>query len=78
MVLTSVLLPADSATASSLQSLFTQLHAICRWLRVSLCGGHTEEVEERRSVLQQGEPQAWGVRRHELRSGRGRHIDNVV
>jgi hydrogenase expression/formation protein HypE len=40
--LTTVLLPGRSTTASSIKSLFAQLHTVCRRLRVSLCGGHTE------------------------------------
>ena len=40
--LATVLLPARSTTASSVNRLFAQLHAICRRLRVSLCGGHSE------------------------------------
>jgi len=41
-LLATVLLPARSTTASSVTKLFLQLHATCRRLRVSLCGGHTE------------------------------------
>ena len=43
--LATVLLPARSATASSVNSLFAQLHTICCRLRVSLCGGHSEITE---------------------------------
>jgi hydrogenase maturation factor len=37
-----VLLPARSTTASSVNRLFSQLHKICSRLHVSLCGGHSE------------------------------------
>lgn len=40
--LATVLLPARSTTTSSVNRLFSQLHAICRRLHVSLCGGHSE------------------------------------
>lgn len=40
--LATVLLPARATTAASVNSLFAQLHTICRRLRVSLCGGHSE------------------------------------
>ncbi len=40
--LATVLLPAHSTSASSVKTLFAQLHAVCRRLRVSLCGGHSE------------------------------------
>jgi len=40
--LATVLLPARSTTASSVNRLFSQLHTICRRLHVSLCGGHSE------------------------------------
>ena len=40
--LATVLLPACSTTVSSVNRLFAQLHMICRRLRVSLCGGHSE------------------------------------
>lgn len=40
--LATVLLPARSTTTSSVNRLFAQLHAICRRLHVSLCGGHSE------------------------------------
>ncbi len=40
--LATVLLPARATTASSVNSLFAQLHATCRRLGVSLCGGHSE------------------------------------
>ena len=40
--LATVLLPARATTASSVKRLFAQLHTICRRLRVSLCGGHSE------------------------------------
>jgi hydrogenase maturation factor len=40
--LATVLLPARSTTTSSVNRLFAQLHAICRRLGVSLCGGHSE------------------------------------
>ncbi len=37
-----LLLPPRSTTAYSVKSLFAQLDGICRRLRVSLCGGHSE------------------------------------
>jgi hydrogenase maturation factor len=37
-----LLLPPRSTTAPSVKSLFVQLDGICRRLRVSLCGGHSE------------------------------------
>jgi hydrogenase maturation factor len=40
--LATLLLPARSTTVSSVNRLFAQLHMICRRLRVSLCGGHSE------------------------------------
>ncbi len=40
--LATVLLPAHSTTTSSVKRLFGELHATCRRLRVSLCGGHSE------------------------------------
>jgi len=40
--LATVLLPAHTTTSSSVDRLFAQLHAVCRRLRVSLCGGHSE------------------------------------
>jgi hydrogenase expression/formation protein HypE len=40
--LATVLLPAHSTTVSSVNRLFAQLHMICRRLRVSWCGGHSE------------------------------------
>jgi len=40
--LATVLLPARSTTAFSVNRLFSQLHTICRRLHVSLCGGHSE------------------------------------
>ena len=40
--LATVLLPVRATTASSVNSLFAQLHTICRRLRISLCGGHSE------------------------------------
>jgi hydrogenase maturation factor len=43
--LATVLLPAHSTTATRVASLFAQLGAVCRRLRVSLCGGHTEVTE---------------------------------
>lgn len=39
--LAAVLLPSGS-TSNSVKNLFAQLHAVCRRLNVSLCGGHTE------------------------------------
>jgi hydrogenase maturation factor len=43
--LATVLLPAHSTRASDVQSLFAQVHATCRRLRVSLCGGHSEVTD---------------------------------
>jgi hydrogenase maturation factor len=43
--LATVLLPAHSTTAARVASLFAQLRAVCRRLKVSLCGGHTEITE---------------------------------
>jgi hydrogenase maturation factor len=40
--LATVLLPACSTTTSSVKRLFAELHAACRRLHVSLCGGHSE------------------------------------
>jgi len=40
--LATVLLPARVTTTSSVNKLFAQLHATCRRLHVSLCGGHSE------------------------------------
>lgn len=40
--LATVLLPARFTTVSSVTRLFAQLRTICRRLRVSLCGGHSE------------------------------------
>jgi len=40
--LATLLLPARSTTTSSVKELFAQLHTVCRRLRVSLCGGHSE------------------------------------
>lgn len=40
--LATVLLPARSTTTPSVNRMFAQLHMICRRLRVSLCGGHSE------------------------------------
>ena len=40
--LATVLLPARSTTLSTVEDLFAGLHAACRRLRVSLCGGHSE------------------------------------
>lgn len=40
--LATVLLPPRSTTVSTVKRLFAQLHAICRRLHVSLCGGHSE------------------------------------
>ena len=40
--LATVLLPARSTTTSAVTRLFADLHAACRRLRISLCGGHTE------------------------------------
>lgn len=40
--LATVLLPAHSTSASSMKTLFAQVHAMCRRFRVSLCGGHSE------------------------------------
>lgn len=40
--LATLLLPAGFTTASSVNTLFAQLHAMCRRLHVSLCGGHSE------------------------------------
>lgn len=40
--LATVLLPACSTTSSSVKRLFAELHAACRRLHVSLCGGHSE------------------------------------
>jgi hydrogenase maturation factor len=40
--LATLLLPARSTTAVSVARLFAQLHRVCRRLRVSLCGGHSE------------------------------------
>jgi hydrogenase maturation factor len=43
--LASVLLPSRSTTATSVKRLFGRLHAACRRLNVSLCGGHTEVTD---------------------------------
>ncbi|MBI5869163.1 MAG: hydrogenase expression/formation protein [candidate division Zixibacteria bacterium] len=40
--LATVMLPACSTTISSVKRLFAELHAACRRLHVSLCGGHSE------------------------------------
>lgn len=40
--LATMLLPARSTTASSVKRLFAELHAACRRLHISLCGGHSE------------------------------------
>lgn len=43
--LATVLLPARATTIPSVNRLFAQLHTICRRLRVSLCGGHSEVTD---------------------------------
>jgi hydrogenase maturation factor len=43
--LATVLLPARSMTTSSVKRLFAELHAACRRLHISLCGGHSEITE---------------------------------
>lgn len=40
--LATVLLPARSTTNSSVKRLFSELHAACGRLHISLCGGHSE------------------------------------
>jgi hydrogenase maturation factor len=42
--LATLLLPVR-ATTTSVNTLFVQLHAICRCLHVSLCGGHSEVID---------------------------------
>lgn len=50
--LATLLLPAGATAPTDVGRIFAQLHAACRKLRVSLCGGHTEVTDAvRRPVV---------------------------